>query len=313
MGALMQTQVKDAPSADPDDFYSGLVRNRLIIPGGVDGAFGRGAVFEKVLEAFNALISRISAADGAEICTFPPVIDRRILERVKYMDSFPDLCGAVCSFMGNEPQARALSERINSGKSWGDALGMTQVVLNPAACYPLYPTLTGVIPDGGRIVTMLTWVFRHEPSREPTRMQSFRVREFVRIGSMDEVVSWRDMWLARGVELLLSLGLDAKPDVASDPFFGRGGKMMAVNQKEQKLKYEVLVPVNSVEKPTAVCSFNFHQQHFGSTFAILTPDGDAAYTACLGFGLERVVMALFKAHGFEIDRWPSAVRQRLWS
>jgi seryl-tRNA synthetase len=302
----------EAVDAGFDEFYAGLVTHRLIIPGGVDGAFGRGAVFERVLEAFNSLISRISADDGAEVCTFPPVIDRRILERVNYMDSFPDLCGAVCSFFGKEREARELSERIHAGEPWGDKLGMTQVVLNPAACYPLYPTLTGTIPARGRVVTMLNWVFRHEPSRETTRMQSFRVREFVRIGEIDEVVDWRDMWLARGVEVLRSLGLEATPDVASDPFFGRGGRMMAVNQKEQKLKYEVLVPVNSAEKPTAVCSFNFHQQHFGSTFRILTPSGDAAHTACLGFGLERVTMALFKRHGFDPDRWPGAVRQRLW-
>ena len=307
----MSTQLK-AVNADRDEFYEGMVASRLIIPGGVDGAFGRGAVFERVLEAFNSLISRISADDGAEFCTFPPVIDRRIIERVHYMDSFPDLCGAVCSFFGKEREARELSERIHAGKPWGDKLDMTQVVLNPAACYPLYPTLTGTMPAGGRVVTMLNWVFRHEPSREPTRMQSFRVREFVRIGDMEEVVTWRDMWLNRGVDILRSLGLDATPDVASDPFFGRGGRMMAVNQKEQKLKYEVLVPVNSAEKPTAVCSFNFHQQHFGSTFDILTQSGDAAHTACLGFGLERVTMALFKRHGFNPDGWPNAVRQRLW-
>lgn len=307
----MSTQL-EAVSADCDDFYEGMVASRLIIPGGVDGAFGRGAAFERVLETFNSLISRISADDGAEFCTFPPVIDRRILERVHYLDSFPDLCGAVCSFFGNEREARELSERVHSGKPWGDKLGMTQVVLNPAACYPLYPTLTGTVPPGGRVVTMLNWVFRHEPSREPTRMQSFRVREFVRIGEFAEVVAWRDMWLARGVEILRSLGLDATPDVASDPFFGRGGRMMAVTQKEQKLKYEVLVPVNSIEKPTAVCSFNFHQQHFGATFGIQTHSGEVAHTACLGFGLERVTMALFKCHGFDPQKWPSAVRQRLW-
>jgi len=308
----MQDEAHMSPRGTSDDFYEGLVRHRLIIPGGVEGAFGRGAGFERVLEAFNELVSRISRGDNAESCTFPPVIDRRILERVKYMDWFPELCGAVCSFMGNEVQARALSERVAAGQPWNDTLEMTQVALNPAACYPLYPTLTGVLPDGGRIITMLNWVFRHEPSHEPTRMQSFRVREFVRVGNMEDVVAWRDMWLARGVELLRSLGLDATPDVASDPFFGRGGKIMAVNQKDQKLKYEVLVPVNSIDKPTAVCSFNFHQQHFSSTFGIMQSNGEVAYTACLGFGLERVVMALFKQHGFEVQAWPNFVRSLLW-
>lgn len=143
-------------------------------------------------------------------------------------------------------------------------------------------------------------------------MQSFRVREFVRIGAMGDVLAWRDLWLRRGVDLLSTLGLDTKAEVASDPFFGRGGKMMAVSQREQKLKYEILVPVASRERPTAVCSFNYHQQHFGATFDIRMPDGDAAYTACLGFGLERIVMALFKAHGFEVDGWPTPVRRYLW-
>jgi seryl-tRNA synthetase len=189
---------------------------------------------------------------------------------------------------------------------------MTGVALNPAACYPVYPSFTGVVPEQGALVTMLNWVFRNEPSPEPTRMQSFRVREFVRVGTPDQVVAWRDMWLQRGLTLLKSLGLPAESDVANDPFFGRGGRMLAANQREQKLKFEVLVPVISKEKPTAVCSFNYHQEHFGQAFEIKTPDGAVANTACLGFGLERVVMALFQTHGFDPGAWPTAVRERLW-
>jgi len=298
---------------DVKSFYDGLVEHGLIVPPGVQGAFGRGAVFEDVLDRFNALVSDLSRNDGAEVYTFPPVIDRGILEKVHYLESFPHLCGSVHSFFGNALQALALAERANAGEPWGDLLGQTGVVLNPAACYPVYPCLAGTLPVQGRLVTMLNWVYRHEPSPEPTRMQSFRVREFVRAGTPDQVVQWRDMWLQRGLDLLQSLELPAKPDVASDPFFGRGGKMLAVAQREQKLKFEVLVPVISLSDPTAVCSFNFHQDHFGTTFGIKTADGNTANTACLGFGLERVTMALFKAHGFDPAHWPQAVRQRLWS
>lgn len=297
---------------DTEKFHEGLVKHGLIVPVGVQGAFGRGAVFEGVLERFNGLVSQISRDDRAEFYTFPPVINRKILEKVHYLDSFPHLCGAIYSFFGKELQAKALAEKVNKGEPWGDMLGITDVVLNPAACYPVYPSFTGTVPQEGRLVTMLNWVYRHEPSPEPTRMQSFRVREFVRVGTPDQVVEWRDMWLQRGLTLLQSLGLPAKADVASDPFFGRGGKMLAVSQKEQRLKFEVLVPVISAEDPTAVCSFNFHQEHFGSTFDIRTADGQVANTACLGFGLERIVMALFKTHGFEPREWPKEVRERLW-
>jgi seryl-tRNA synthetase len=297
---------------DPRSLYEGLVSQGLIIPAGVQGVFGRGAVFEDVLERTNALITQVARDDGAESCTFPPVIDRRILDRVDYMDSFPNLAGVVHSFFGKDKEARDLSGRIHEGRPWGELLGMTDVVLTPAACYPLYPTMAGTLPPLGRLVTMLGWVFRHEPSPEPTRMQSFRVREFVRAGSPDEVVAWRDMWLERGVSLLQGLGLPARSDVASDPFFGRAGKMLAASQKELRLKFEVLVPVISEDNPTAVCSFNCHQEHFGEVFKIHTADGKVAHTACLGFGLERVVMALFKTHGMDPKSWPAPVRARLW-
>lgn len=297
---------------DAQSFHDALVAHGLIVPVGVPGAFGRGGVFEDVLTRFDALVGRVGADEPAESMTFPPVISRRVLEKVHYLDSFPHLCGAVHSFFGDALQALALAERASSGGAWGELLGPTEVVMNPAACYPLYPSLAGELPAAGRLVTMMNWVFRHEPSPEPTRMQSFRVREYVRAGTPGQVLQWRDQWLQRGVELLRSLGLQAQPDIASDPFFGRKGKMLATSQREQKLKFEVLVPVISAEAPTALCSFNYHQDRFGADFGIRSADGQVAHTACLGFGLERVAMALFRAHGFEPARWPAEVRQRLW-
>jgi seryl-tRNA synthetase len=292
--------------------YDGLVAHGLLVPVGVAGVFGRGAAFEDVLERFNALVTRSAAEDRAESVMFPPVIDRRVLDRVRYLESFPQLCGSVHSFFGDAKQATELAEQSAGGGDWGPYLGQTGVVLAPACCYPLYPTLAGTLPPGGRVVSLLGWAYRHEPSAEPTRMQAFRVRELIRAGAPDEVLEWRDRWLERGVELLESLGLPTQTDVAADPFFGRRGKMMGASQKEQKLKFEVMVPVISAAEPTALCSFNYHQDKFGSEFGIHTADGAVAHTACLGFGMERVAMALFKLHGFVPDAWPTAVRRLLW-
>lgn len=301
-----------ATAYDPIAFHNGLVEHGLIIPVGVDGVFGRGRVFEDVLARFDRLILDIAENDGAQVMLFPPTIDRTIIEKTNYMDSFPHLVGAVYSFFGKELAARQLSEQIHAGEVWDKHLSMTHVCLNPAACYPVYPTLSGTVPEAGRLITLFAWVFRHEPSIEPTRMQAFRIREYVRCGTPDQVVEWRNMWLERGVDLLHSLGLPARSDVASDPFFGKGGKMLASNQLEQQLKFEVLVPVISEDQPTATCSFNYHQDKFGEAFDIKTSDGRTAHTACLGFGLERVTMALFQTHGFDPAKWPAAVRQQLW-
>ena len=40
-----------------------------------------------------------------------------------------------------------------------------------------------------------------------------------------------------------SLGLDVRPDVANDPFFGRAGKMLSRSQRESALKFEIVATV----------------------------------------------------------------------
>lgn len=297
---------------DIENFYNALVEHGLIIPSGVRGAYGRGAVFEDILQSFNNLVSRLTQPDGAEEFTFPPVLARTQIEKLGYLDNFPQLAGSVHSFHGNDAQARELAALAHDGHRWEHLLDPTELMLTPAACYPVYPCFSGLLPQGGRLVTVMGWVFRHEPSDEPTRLQSFRMREFIRVGQPKDVVAWRDAWLQRGLELLTELGLPVQSDVAADPFFGRVGKMMAANQLDQRLKFEILVPVISLEKPTAICSFNWHQDHFSSKFGIRNSDESTAHTACLGFGLERVTLALIKAHGFDPKTWPDAVRNQLW-
>jgi len=181
----------------------------------------------------------------------------------------------------------------------------------PAACYPLYPTATGTLPEEGRLVDLVCFVFRHEPSADPARMQQFRQREFVRLGTAEQALAHRDDWLQRGQEMLNAVGLDVKPVVANDPFFGRAGEIMATAQIEQVLKYELVIPVASADKPTAITSCNYHLDYFGNAFGIKTAAGKPAHTACIGFGLERIALALFKHHGFDPGQWPADVKRVL--
>jgi seryl-tRNA synthetase len=297
---------------DSASFYEGLVASGLIVPSGEPGVFGRNAVFEDLLERFNALVTRLAGDEGAERYTFPPTLPQAAFERSGFMQSFPQLAMGVVSFCGCDAEHAELVQRIGEQRPYGELLQPAGLFLVPAACYPMYPSLAGTLPEEGRTIDMLHWVFRREPSSEPTRMQSFRVREFVRAGSPQAVLEWREHWLERGLQLLRALQLPATAAVASDPFFGRGGRMLAQQQREQQLKFEVLVPVISLEQPTALCSFNYHQDYFSKSFAILQAGGDLAHTACVGFGLERVCMALFRHHGFEPRHWPQAVRSQLW-
>ena len=59
---------------------------------------------------------------------------------------------------------------------------------------------------------------------------------------------------------------------------------------------------------TAITSGNVHGDHFGADFSISLPDGSVAQSACVGFGMERIVFALARHHGYALDGWPTGVR-----
>ena len=42
-----------------------------------------------------------------------------------------------------------------------------------------------------------------------------------------------------------------------------------------------------------------------------TADGDVAHSACVGFGMERIALAMLRTHGMDPSRWPSAVKARM--
>jgi len=306
-----------APPATPEqaEFRARLLEGGLLIDTGVPGLYGRGATFEAVRESIAELVTEAVADEAPEQMRFPPLLPRRDLETIGYLRSFPHLAGTVFAFEGDEAQADEQLELASRHEDWSEHQRMTDVVLTPAACYPVYPAIAarGPLAAGGLTVDAgAAYVYRHEPSGDPARLQMFHQREIVRIGEPQTVQQWRDRWRAQAVSLLSKLGLQPRLDVASDPFFGRSGRMLASSQRQQELKFEVLVPIAGPE-PTAVASFNYHQDHFASAYSIAFADGGEAHTACLGFGLERVTLALLAAHGLEPQTWPASVRGALWA
>lgn len=303
-----------AASADQAELMESLVTSGVLLPSGVPGVYGHSEEFEEVRVRLEAVLTHEALSRGAQRLRFPPLLPRKHLELSGYLGSFPHLAGTVYAFDGDEAQAGLQHERACRHEDWGEFQEMTDVALMPAACYPVYPAIAarGPLPAGGIFVEAGgSWVFRHEPSHDPARRQMFRQHELVRIGEPDVVLQWRDDWAGRGVQLVRELGLAAELDDASDPFFGRRGRMLAANQREQALKLEILVQIAG-PNPTAVASFNYHRDHFAEVYDIRLADGGIAHSACVGFGHERIVLALLSTHGFDLAEWPSAVRRRLW-
>jgi seryl-tRNA synthetase len=300
--------------ADATSFLDRLFETGLLIDTGVDGLYGRSGAFEKIITGFEAYISRVALADSAEEIRFPPGLNRAYFEKSGYMKSFPQLAGTVHSFCGCELDHINLIKSMDADEDWTKQQQITDIVLTPAACYPLYPTIAkrGTLPAEGGLYDIQSYCFRHEPSKDPARQQLFRMREFVRMGNEQDVSAFRETWITRGTAMMEKLGLDVTIDVANDPFFGRAGKLLANNQRDQTLKFELLIPVTSAEKLTACMSFNYHQDAFGLKWDLNLPNDQVAHTACVGFGLERIALALLAKHGLEISAWPEAVKTLLW-
>ncbi len=302
-------EARDEPRDGPPNRQETL-RNTLFRPMGALGVYARTGLYEDVIERLGALITRHREA-GTEVFRFPPVMSRRDLERHGYLKSFPNLIGCACALHGSEADIRAAAARPDGG--WTDALAATELVLAPAACYPIYPIVAarGAVPDGGLMFDVACDCFRREPSPDLDRLQSFRMREYVCIGSEAIVAAFRARWVDRATALAATLALPCRVDQASDPFFGRVGQMMAVAQLQQALKFELLVPLHSEEKPTACMSFNNHRDHFGTTWEIFDQAGAPAHTGCVAFGMDRLAVALFWTHGLDTARWPHSTREAL--
>jgi seryl-tRNA synthetase len=294
------------------DFRDELVVAGHLIPLGVKGLYGFGAELERAIERFDALVTREGAAFAPEVLRFPPLFSRGNYERMDHIHNFPDLLGSVHTFTGGDVEHREMLGRFERREDWSRDLVPAAVMMTPAICYPLYATCAGsTLPPGGRRFDLQGYAFRHEPSDDPARLQSFRMHEFVRIGTPREALEHRDYWLDKGAAILHSVGLPVLKVVANDPFFGRGGRVQKALQREDALKFEFTIPIAFASQPVAIGSCNYHVDHFGATFGIRSADGAVAHSACVGFGLERVALALFRVHGLALDDWPREVRDVL--
>ena len=303
-----QAALSAPPSKDP----LAHIAPALFVPMGVDGVYARSALYVRICDGLEAYITSLREP-AVEVMRFPPVMSRKQLEKSGYLKSFPNLLGCVCALHGTEPVIRAAADRLEQGGDWTAALSASDLVLSPAACYPIYPIAAarGALPAGGWQFDIEADVFRHEPSRSLDRLQSFRMREFVRIGSPQEIVAYRERWLSRAPQIAADLSLPYTIDVANDPFFGRVGQMMAVSQRQQALKFELLIPYYADAVPTACMSFNYHREHFGAVWNMKDERSELAHTSCVAFGIDRLAVALFANHGIDPAHWPTITRRAL--
>src|SRR5215831_14856834 len=122
-----------------------LIGAGILLSMKVDGLYGFSGEFEGVIERFEQLVTRRARELQTEVMRFPAIMSRADYLKMSHIENFPDLLGSVHSFTGDERDHARLLGKRKRGEDWTQELRPTEVMMTPAACYPLYPTATGTL------------------------------------------------------------------------------------------------------------------------------------------------------------------------
>lgn len=243
----------------------------MVSPDGLLSLSGAGA---SLVTALDAKFRNTALAAGAEEQHFPTVIAKSTLSRAEYFQSFPGYASRVSA--------------VERGAEY---------FLSPAVCYHCYELLADSEIREQHIMTCCGRCFRGDAADE-SHLWEFTMREVVFLGRLDFVREQREDWMKKTSGFARELGLEAELAAANDPFFGAENRGKKLLQQVKQLKYELRVPGFS-GAPMPVASFNLHEQFFTQRFNIALVRGEAAFSGCVAFGLERWAMALAARHGLD--------------
>jgi seryl-tRNA synthetase len=264
-----------------------------------------------VLEALDGALTTIARRDyGARPCQYPTTLAIATLERCHYFASFPHHMTFGTHVRDNLGAIEQLSVARSEQHDLGALLAKPTHALSPAVCFHAYRSLADARLDENVTVTAKGHCFRHEAKNFATleRLWDFTLREVVFVGAADWVEERRQAWVRETGRFVEALGIDAWIETANDPFFATNFVAQRYFQRVSHTKYELRLALPYAPgRSLAAASFNAHREFFGRSFAI-AHEGGWAHTACVGFGLERFVWALFAQLGPDIDAWPSRTR-----
>ena len=272
---------------------------------GISGLSGRLAALRREIEEAIADIARAETPN--EWCA-PAGVSFDTLERAQYFSSFPQWLSTASHLSGDEPTLQAIASSHSPGRAARSAAGAPEIALPPAVCYSTYAALADSTIDAPLLMTAQTTCWRHEGERHSAleRGWAFTMREIVCLGVPWDVKSLLDRGVERASALACRLGVETEIAVASDPFFAPSARGRAALQRIKGLKHELVFRFPD-GRPLAIASFNDHEEFFGDAFSISLPDGSAASSGCVAFGLERWLLAILVTYGVDPADWPFAV------
>jgi hypothetical protein len=238
----------------------------------VAGEARLGPRMSAVVNLLDSAFLALALKAGASPWPVPASIERSVLERAGYFESFS--------------ASRIVDVSV-------------RCCLPPATCYHCYAKLASARLDEPHAWTCVARCCRNETGGHLGRLRSFTMREIVLVGSPAWVRQARQQWMDRMAAFAGSMKLRVRLEPATDPFFGGENRGKRLLQQLKELKYELNAQVDGERRPLAISSFNLHEAFFSRRFGFGLADGSEAHTGCVAFGLERWALALVLELGTE--------------
>lgn len=304
------------------DAYKELLERGWIVEIGPGRVCLRGPTLA-VVRVLDDDCARIARSLGASEESHPALVPARVLARCGYFASFPHAVSLVTHLSEDydaiERFRAANADAADLVQPRAETLAPFGACMLPALCYSVYAAREGsAIHEPVAVVTTAGRCYRYE-SRNLAgieRLWEFGMREVVFLGEADRVARTRMRLLEAIVDQLERWDLDGTIESANDPFFpaARAAKAWWQRSGDRKLELRLLVGTGGDGTPHAIAcaSFNLHERFFGSVFGIGSANGEAVASGCVGWGMERWMLACFAQHGFDPEGWPTWLADRVF-
>jgi seryl-tRNA synthetase len=260
-----------------------------------------------------ALVRRYAAEFHPREESYPNVIPLASLWQANHLNGFPEHLHLLTHLETDVVAldafvAHARKARVAEVAPGDFGLAAARLAANPSTCYHCYALRANTDIGDDLAVTAVTKCHRFEAinHREAGRLLEFTMREVIFLGSPDFVRSTRERSLRVVEDTMRQWQICGALVTANDPFFSSDFTNKASQQQRLAMKYEyrALLPPHN---PISVLSSNLHGPTFSKAFSI-TQRGHPINTGCIGFGIERLALAILAQHGADDAGWPQALR-----
>lgn len=263
---------------------------------------------------FEKKFEKIALELGALKKRYPVLLNINEYKKTGYIKNSPQYAMFCCDAVEEMGVLEKLNDKIGTNEL-KEVVNIPQFALSPSACFHVYVEQENKVLDTNRIYTFTQNVFRNEGRlnyNDLGRLRDYHVREVVFIGDENFVVEVRKNMMEKVTELVEKLNLFGEMDIASDPFVLPKMQKFKIMQLMDECKYELKLNC-SEDKQLSAASFNLHGTAFTYPFNIGVKGVDKPVTGCVGFGLERWVIAFLSQYGFDSDCWPETLKKELKS